>query len=113
MLRNKANFGVIEGLLTVLLGEKITIEQMQESESNQNSRDDTSDKLQVSSKEKDVISMYTPEAIFPEYYIIRVNEFNQVAKTPLEEWIAYLKNGEIRKDTTTSGLSEARKNCNT
>ena len=27
MLRDKANFGVLEGLLTVLLGEKITIEQ--------------------------------------------------------------------------------------
>ena len=40
MLRDKANFGVIEGLLTVLLGEKITIDQILESESNQNSQDD-------------------------------------------------------------------------
>ena len=35
MLRNKANFGVLEGLLTTLLGEKITIRHMLESESNQ------------------------------------------------------------------------------
>ena len=52
--------------------------------------------------------MRTPEAIFPEYYIIRVNEFNRVAKTPLEEWISYLKDGEIRPNTTTPGLAEAR-----
>ena len=193
MLRDKANFGVIEGLLTVLLGEKITIDQMLESESNQNSRDDkfnrvdikalnskgeiiiveiqltrqlyylerilfgvskaitehitlgskydsvkkvysisilyfdlgrgsdylyhgktsfvgvhTGDFLQVSSKEKDAISMRTPEEVFPEYYIIRVNEFNQIATTPLEEWIAYLKDGCIREDTTAPGLAEAR-----
>ena len=52
--------------------------------------------------------MKTSEDIFPEYYIIRVNEFNDVARTPLEEWIDYLKNGYIRDDTTTPGLSEAR-----
>ena len=52
--------------------------------------------------------MRTPEEVFPEYYIIRVNEFNQVATTPLEEWIAYLKDGSIRENTTAPGLAEAR-----
>ena len=47
MLRDKANFGVIEGLLTVLLGEKITIDQMLESESNQNSRDDKFNRVDI------------------------------------------------------------------
>ena len=193
MLRDKANFGVFEGLLTVLLGEKITIDQILESESNQNSRDDkfnrvdikalnskgeiiiveiqltrqlyylerilfgvskaitehitlgnkydnvkkvysisilyfdlgkgsdflyhgktsfigvhTHDKLQVNSKEKEAIKMRTPEEVFPEYFIIRVNEFNKVATTPLEEWIAYLKDGCIKENTQTPGLAEAR-----
>jgi len=36
--------------------------------------------------------MKAPEDIFPEYFIIRVNEFNKVATTPLEEWLDYLKN---------------------
>lgn len=49
-----------------------------------------------------------PAEIFPEYYLIRVNEFNQVAVTPLEEWIEYLKTGCIRSDTTAPGLEEAR-----
>ena len=34
ILRDKANFGVLEWLLTVLLKEKITISQILESESN-------------------------------------------------------------------------------
>ena len=37
-----------------------------------------------------------------------MNEFNQVAKTPLEEWIQYLKTGDIDPDTTAPGLQEAR-----
>ena len=35
LLRNKANFSVLEGLLTTLLGEKITIRELLESECNQ------------------------------------------------------------------------------
>ena len=50
----------------------------------------------------------SPEEIFSEYYIIRVNEFNQVARTPLEEWLDYLKSGHIKENTTTPGLAEAK-----
>ena len=193
ILRDKANFGVLEGLLTVLIGEQICIQQLLESESNQaysdekyyrldlyatNSQGDniiikiqpsrklhyyerivlgepqiidmvswqkryeaikkvysinilyfdlgkggdylyhgttrfvgvhTGDELQVNYKEGDLIRMRIPSEIFPEYYIIRVNEFNKVATTPLEEWIEYLKNGVIRENTATPGLEEARK----
>lgn len=35
LLRNKANFSVLEGLLTTLLGERIIIQRLLESESNQ------------------------------------------------------------------------------
>ncbi|MFR1242119.1 MAG: PD-(D/E)XK nuclease family transposase, partial [Butyricimonas faecihominis] len=35
LLRDKANFAVLEGLMTTLLGEKITIQKLLESESNQ------------------------------------------------------------------------------
>ena len=37
-----------------------------------------------------------------------MNEFNDVATTPIEEWLDYLKNGRIKDDTTTPGLAEAR-----
>ena len=49
-----------------------------------------------------------PAEIFPEYILIRVNEFDKVAVTPLEEWMKYLKEGIIRPDTTAPGLNEAR-----
>ena len=52
--------------------------------------------------------MHDPSEVFPEYYLIRVNEFNQYAKTPIEEWMDYLKNGIIDDDTKAPGLSEAK-----
>ena len=39
LLRDKANFAVIEGLLTTLLNEKITICKLLESESNEEDED--------------------------------------------------------------------------
>ena len=51
----------------------------------------TGDLLEVSTKEKNAIVRKLPAEIFPEYFLIRVNEFNKVAVTPLEEWIEYLK----------------------
>ena len=193
MLRDKANFGVLEGLITVLLGEPVHIVELLESESNQESADDkfnrvdikakndrdeyfivevqqtreihylervlygtskaitehislgntygdirkvysiniiyfdlgrgndylyhgktqfvgvhTKDTLMMNVKENGLLRMRTPEDVFPEYFIIRVNEFNNVAKTPIEEWLDYLKNGHISDDTTAPGLQEAR-----
>lgn len=193
LLRQKANFGVLEGFLTVLLGEQVTILELLESESNQQTVDDkfnrvdikalnskgeiiiveiqntrelyylerilygvakaitehislgdryyevkkiysisilyfdigkgddylyhgqnifvgvhTGDRLEVTTKEKDAIVHKLPAQVFPEYFLIRVNEFNKVAVTPLEEWIEYLKTGTIRPDTQAPGLEEAR-----
>ncbi len=193
MLRDKANFAVLEGLMTVLLEEKVTIIEILESEGNQEEADDkfnrvdikaknskdeiilveiqqtrelyylqrilygvaktitehirlgnkydqvkkvysisivyfdlgkgsdylyhgqtqlvgvhTHDQLIINTRDKDAIRMVAPTDIFPEYYIIRVNEFNQVATTPLEEWLDYLKDGNIKDDTTAPGLAEAK-----
>ena len=68
----------------------------------------THDELQVNVKERNAFVTRTPASIFPEYILIRVNEFNDVAVTPLEEWMRYLKEGIIRPDTTAPGLNEAR-----
>ena len=191
MLRDKANFAVLEGLITVLTGEVVKIEELLESEGNQESASDkfnrvdikaknvkgeiiivevqltrqlyflqrmlygvskaitehigqkydevkkvysinilyfdlgrgsdylyhgktvftgvhTNDLLEVNIKEAEELRMRVPQDIFPEYYIIRVNEFNSVATTPIEEWLDYLKNNRIKDDTSTPGLREAR-----
>lgn len=70
------------------------------------------DELKVKKKEMEALdgdtkARFVDTDIFPEYYLIRVNKFNEVAKTPIEEWMAFLKNGEIRKNTNTPGLKEA------
>lgn len=37
-----------------------------------------------------------------------MNYFNQVARSPLEEWIYYLNTGDIPDNATAPGLNEAR-----
>lgn len=46
--------------------------------------------------------------VFPEYYILKVNDFDQVATTSLDEWMEFLKTGQIAPDATAPGLAEAR-----
>ena len=193
LLRQKANFGVLDGFLTVMLREEVRILEILESESNQESADDkfnrvdikalnskgeviiveiqntrevhylerilygvakaitehislgegyqkvkkvysisilyfdlgvgtdyfyhgqnhftgvhTGDRLRINMRDRDAVITRLPAEIFPEYILIRVNEFDKVASTPLDEWIKYLKDGTIRPDTTTPGLREAR-----
>jgi predicted transposase/invertase (TIGR01784 family) len=47
--------------------------------------------------------------LFPEYYILCVEDFDNVAKSSLDEWIYYLKNDDIPDDFTAPGLEEAKK----
>lgn len=194
LLRQKANFDVLEGFLTVFIGEKVKIVEILESEGNQQTPDDkfnrvdikarnskgeiilvevqntselyylerilygvakaitehihlgdtykevkkvysisilyfdigkgadylyvgqnkfigvhTNDQLVITAKEKGALVQKSPAEIFPEYILVRVNEFDKVAVTPLEEWVAYLKSGVIKENTTAPGLQEARK----
>ena len=50
LLRQKANFGVLEGFLTVFLGEPITIVEILESESNQASADDKFNRVDIKAR---------------------------------------------------------------
>lgn len=66
------------------------------------------DILQLSVRQREQFVRHEAGEIFPEYYVLRVDGFNQQAKTPLDEWISFLKTGEIDKDTIVKGLPEAR-----
>ena len=46
--------------------------------------------------------------LYPEYYILKVDGFNEVATSPLEEWIYYLNTGEITDNSTAPGLEQVR-----
>lgn len=47
--------------------------------------------------------------IYPEYYILKINQFDDVARTTIDQWIYFLKNEKIRDDFTARGLKEAKK----
>lgn len=193
LLRDKANFAVLEGLLTTLLNEKITIHKLLESESNQEEEYDKynrvdilaedskgrlllfeiqnnneyayfqrmlfgvsklvteyirrgqgyenirkiysinivyfalgagrdfvyrgttefiglhdNDLLNLSPFQRETFKVDTVSQLYPEYYILRVNDFNRWSKVPLEQWIYFLNTGEIPDDATAPGLNEAR-----
>lgn len=200
ILRDKANSEVLEGLMTVLIGQPIKIVEILESESNQDSHEDKFNRVDVKARmgsgelvivevqltkesnffqrilfgaskavteqisigrhydaikkvysinilyfdfgtgddyayhgvttfrgmnnaasvlqfnnerekeymQKSTQNILPPEEVFPEYFLLRVNQFNEVAKTPIEEWMAYLKDGIIRDNTKTPGLQAAR-----
>lgn len=50
LLRQKANFDVLEGFLTVFLGEKVTILEILESESNQLSAEDKFNRVDIKAR---------------------------------------------------------------
>jgi len=193
LLCDKTNFSVLEGLMTTLLGEKITICKLLESESNQESEFDkynrvdllaedsrgtlllfeiqnnneyayfqrmlfgtsklvteyiqrgrgyekirkiysinivyfnlgcgsdivyqgktefrgihTNELLQLSPFQRQRFEVDEVSQLYPEYYILRVNDFDKWSKVPLEQWIYFLNTGEIPDDATAPGLPEAR-----
>lgn len=194
LLRNKANFDILEGFISELLAENIKIKQILDSESNKEEKDDKHNRVDIlventkgellivevqNSKEYDyfhrilygtskaiaehikesaayanvkkVISitiayfdlgqgkdyvyhginqfkgvhhgdilnladnqkeLYAKDEvhqIFPEYWLIKVSQFNNAVKDKLDEWIYFLKNEEIQESFTAKGLVEAKK----
>ena len=192
LLRNKANFGVLEGFLSELLFDDIRIEKILESEGNQEAKDDKfnrvdiltqnskneliiieiqntyeidyfqrmaygaskaltenfnlgqeyieikkiisinivyfdlgqgqdyvykggiifkglhqHDTLTLSDKQQTAFLKESVSDIFPEYYIIKVNKFNNIAKDSLDEWIYFLKNSEVKDEFKAKGLQQA------
>ena len=193
LLRDKANFAVLEGLMTTLLGEKMTIQKLLESESNQESEYDkynrvdilaentkgelfiieiqnnneyayfqrmlfgtsklvteyinrgqgydkvrkvysinivyfalgvgedfvyhgktefrgihNNELLRLSPFQRQTFKVSEVSQLYPEYYILKVNDFDKWSKVPLEQWIYFLNTGEIPDDATAPGLPEAR-----
>ena len=193
LLRNKANFGILEGLLSELLGEDIKIDSILKSESNketannksnrvdllvQNSKNELiiievqsdymqdylmrmlfgtskilidnmdagmlygkikkiisvnivyfnlgqgedyiyhgttnfiginkNDRLNLTQQEQTVYNTEQISKIYPEYYIIKVNQFDDVSKNTLDEWINFLKNEVVKLGSKAKGLNEAK-----
>ncbi|MDR2774606.1 MAG: hypothetical protein LBC19_07675 [Tannerella sp.] len=46
--------------------------------------------------------------LYPEYYILKINNLNDVAKTTLDEWVYFLKHDRIKESFSAKGLPKAR-----
>ncbi|WP_027002141.1 Rpn family recombination-promoting nuclease/putative transposase [Hugenholtzia roseola] len=46
--------------------------------------------------------------LFPKYYILKVNNFDDVARNSLDEWIFFLKNSEVKNEFRAKGLEKAK-----
>jgi predicted transposase/invertase (TIGR01784 family) len=65
------------------------------------------DILGLSEKQKQTFVKQEVADIFPEYYLLKVNQFNDIAKDTLDEWVYFLKNSEVKDDFKAKGLKEA------
>ena len=68
----------------------------------------TNDELLLSEGQKGLFHRKTIPEIFPEIYLIKVNRFNEVARNTLDEWVYFLKTGDIREEFTARGLAKAK-----
>lgn len=63
--------------------------------------------LELSPKLRAKFSVERISQIFPEYYILKVNDFDRLAKTPLDQWMYFLKHSELPENADAPGLREA------
>jgi predicted transposase/invertase (TIGR01784 family) len=68
---------------------------------------DQNDILGLSEKQKQTFVKQEVADIFPEYYLLKVNQFNDIAKDTLDEWVYFLKNSEVKDNFKAKGLKEA------
>ncbi|MBR1793577.1 MAG: Rpn family recombination-promoting nuclease/putative transposase [Bacteroidales bacterium] len=64
--------------------------------------------LQLSSFQRQRFSVDEVYQLFPEYYILKVNDFNRWSKVPLEQWLYFLSTSDIPEDADAPGLQAAR-----
>lgn len=64
--------------------------------------------LKLSADQQELYKTEIVHRVFPEYYLIKVNNFNDIAKDSLDEWIYFLKNEEIKDDFKAKGLTKAK-----
>ena len=63
--------------------------------------------LRLSGRLKEKYKVEEIRDIFPEYYILRANDFDKWSRTPLDQWMYFLSKSEIPDDADAPGLKEA------
>ena len=67
------------------------------------------DVLKLDSVQQELYKAETISDIYPEYYILKINQFDDIAHNTIDEWIYFLKNEQIEDNFTARGLKEAKK----
>jgi predicted transposase/invertase (TIGR01784 family) len=57
----------------------------------------------------DKVSVVTSKDVFPEYYMIYAEKFQDVINEDIDEWVYFFKHGEIRDDFKSPGILLAAK----
>lgn len=66
------------------------------------------DKLELDMRQQKQYGKSRISDIYPDYYLIKVNNFNRMATTSLDEWIYFLKNEEIKDEFKAKGIQKAK-----
>jgi predicted transposase/invertase (TIGR01784 family) len=66
------------------------------------------DKLELALKQKDIYKVDTPADIYPEYWLIKVENFNDRIKHPVDEWVYMFKNAAVRDGFSAKGIEAAK-----
>ncbi|MBF0415742.1 MAG: Rpn family recombination-promoting nuclease/putative transposase [Magnetococcales bacterium] len=68
----------------------------------------TREELGLDEGQKALFQRPSIAALFPEHYLIKVRNFDDIARDALDEWVYFLKNSDIRDDFTARGLKKAK-----
>ncbi len=66
------------------------------------------DVLLLSDSQQKLYQKENISEIYPEYYLLKVNQFNDIARDNLDEWIYFLKNGTIKDEFKAKGIMKAK-----
>ena len=66
------------------------------------------DILQLNNLQKELYKTEKIADIYPEFYLLKINQFDDVARNTIDEWIYFFKNESIKDEFTARGLKEAK-----
>ncbi|MEA1956300.1 MAG: Rpn family recombination-promoting nuclease/putative transposase [Campylobacterota bacterium] len=64
--------------------------------------------LQLNEDQKELYKTNKVEKLYPEFYLIKIKNFDDNSKDTLDEWINFLKNEEIPENPKAKGLLKAK-----
>jgi predicted transposase/invertase (TIGR01784 family) len=64
--------------------------------------------LELTKAQQELLKKPTIQQAFPEYYLIQTTRFKDVINEPLDEWIYFLKNNEVKDGFNAKGMEAVR-----